>query len=312
MNSLSLSAGVILPLAIILGIGYLLRRIHLVDESALNIINRLIFYLFLPLMLFRTIYECDLSVAMDPEFLIYSAVSIIASVLLLLLIVPRIEKENSKRGVMIQGIFRSNGSIYGIPIASAMMAAEDLGLMAMLITIAVLLYNGLAVFVLERFRGGKADIKKILMGILKNPSIIAVFVGLLLRLLSIELPEILYKPINSLASVTTPLGFLVLGGSFTFASAHKNRRQLIIIVGGKLILMPLLWTGIAILMGWRGAPLLALLILTSAPTALSSFSMAKEMEGDGALAGEAVVFTSVISILTIFLWIFAYSAWGLI
>ena len=103
-----------------------------------------------------------------------------------------------------------------------------------------------------------------------------------------------------------------MGASFTFASVREHRHLLTVCLLGKLVLLPAVWLVVGALLGFKGAQLCALMIIFAAPTALTSFPMAKEMGGNSALAGEIVVFTSAFSMLTTFLWIWLLGGLGLI
>ena len=107
-----------------------------------------------------------------------------------------------------------------------------------------------------------------------------------------------------LSRVATPLSLVVLGGFFSFGAIQGYKKELLLGVVGKLVLSPLFIVPLAAVMGYRNQELVSLLIMFGSPTAVSSFTMAKQMDGDGDLAAEMVVFTTAVSVLTIFLWIF--------
>jgi len=104
----------------------------------------------------------------------------------------------------------------------------------------------------------------------------------------------------------------VLGGSFSFSAVSGYWKQLVMGVAGRLIVVPLIFMPIAIAMGFRNAELVVLMTLFASPTAVSSFTMAQQMGGDAQLAGQQVVFTSLFSVLTIFLWTFVLKTIGVI
>lgn len=304
MENLLLSFNIILPIFICIALGYLLRRIHLINDQAVSMLNKLTFKVFLPIYLFNNIYSTDLSGAFNLKLILFSISGIVALFGILMLIIPRIEKENPKRGVMIQGIFRSNFALYGLPLALSLVGEEKIGATSLLVAIAVPVYNILAVVTLESFRGGKANFVKILKGIVTNPLIIASLLGLLLYFTGLKLPSPVQKAASDLGKVATPLSLVALGGSFVFKRVGQNRKQLIITVAGKLILSPLIFTALGAAFGFRNEFLVPVLIMFGAPTAVSSFPMAEQMGGDAELAGQTVVITSAFSVLTFFVWIF--------
>ncbi|MEG2502371.1 MAG: AEC family transporter, partial [Anaerovoracaceae bacterium] len=118
MNSFSLAFSVVCPLFLMMAFGYFLRRIGLFTEDFLRRLNKLCFSVFLPTILFINVYDSDFSVSFQPGLVLFAALCVIAMFAVLMLLVPRFEKNNLRRGVMIQGIFRSNYILFGLPVAA--------------------------------------------------------------------------------------------------------------------------------------------------------------------------------------------------
>ena len=97
---------------------------------------------------------------------------------------------------------------------------------------------------------------------------------------------------------------MILGASFSFGDVGRYVKELVITLSAKLVVFPALFLVIALLLGFRDAPLAVLLTVFGAPIAVSSFTMAQQMGGDDKLAGQLVVFGSILSIGTMFLLIF--------
>ncbi len=310
MENLILSFNVVLPLFLCIMLGYFLRRIHMVDTPSLNTMNKLCFKVFLPIYLFNNIATTDLSAAFNAKLLVVAVCGLVGQFLLLMLLIPRIEKESPRRGVLIQAIFRSNFALFGLPVALSLCGTEKVGPTSILVGFTVPVFNILAVVALESFRGGKPSIKKMLKGIATNPLIIASLTGILFNILDISLPSAVQKSVTDLGGVATPLSLVALGGSFTVAKVKEYRKQLTIGVLGRLVISPLIMVTIGILVGFRNEMLIPLLIMSGAPTAVSSFPMAQQMGGDGDLAAGLVVFTSGLAILTMFVWIFVLKQMG--
>ena len=163
---------------------------------------------------------------------------------------------------------------------------------------------------LEKFRGGKVNAKRICIGVVKNPLIIGALVAFLFVLTGIKMPMVLEKTVRDVSKIATPLALIILGGSFAFSTLCFNWKSLLIIVIGKLVLVPVCFLSLGVAVGFRGVELSALLALFASPTAVSSFSMAQQMEADDELAGQIVVMTSLCSIVTIFCWISGLSHFG--
>lgn len=312
MDNLILSFNVVLPLFLCIALGYFLKRIKMYDDSTLNKINKLCFKVFLPIYLFNSVYNTDLSAVFDIRLILFAIIALLILYALLLFIIPRMEKDDKKRGVIIQAIFRSNFALFGLPVASSLCGEENIGPTSLLIGIIVPIYNVLAVITLEAFRGGKSSIKKMIKGVITNPLIIAPLIGVIFYLLHIELQTAVSKTVTDLGRVATPLSLVALGGSFAFRKVKGYAKQLMIGISGKLAIAPLLMITVAILLGFRNETLTPLMIMFGAPTAVSSFPMAQQMDADGELAGQFVVFTSGLAIFTIFVWIFTLKSFSFI
>ncbi len=312
MDNLILSFNVVLPLFLCMMLGYFLRKIHMVDTPSLNTMNKLCFKVFLPIYLFNNIANTDLSAAFNAKLLAVAILGLLGQFALLFLFIPKIEKENPRRGVLIQAIFRSNFALFGLPVALSLCSTEKIGPTSILLGFTVPVFNILAVVSLESFRGGKPSIKKMAKGIATNPLIIASLIGILFNLLDIPLIPALQKSINDLGGVATPLSLVALGGSFALEKVKEYRKQLTIGVLGRLVFSPLIMVSLGILTGFRNETLIPLLIMSGAPTAVSSFPMAQQMDGDGDLAAALVVFTSAFAILSMFVWIFVLKQVGVI
>ena len=95
-----------------------------------------------------------------------------------------------------------------------------------------------------------------------------------------------------------------------FSKARANSKLLVISVTGRLVVVPLIFLSLAVALGIRDVSLAALIAVYASPTSVSSFPMAQQMGGNGDLAGGQVVFTTVFSILTVFLWVFVLKSLG--
>lgn len=304
MDSLIISLEIVLPLFLLMAVGYVIKLTGMMNETSVKQTNKVIFKIFLPLLVFCNIYNTELAESFNSQLLLYAVAGVMIQFVLSLCLAVLLEKENSRRGVMLQGMFRSNFVLFGIPISTALFGDTAAGLASILIAVIIPLYNVLAVVSLEIFNGKRPNVGKILMGIITNPLIIGSVVGILFVVLHIPLPAPIYDTISDLSTIATPLAFVILGASFSFGDVGRYIKELFIVLGAKLLVFPALFLGIALLLGFRGAPLAVLLTVFGAPIAVSSFTMAQQMGGDDKLAGQLVVFSSILSIGTMFLLIF--------
>jgi hypothetical protein len=301
------------PFLILLGIGFLSVRLGLTDRIFMDRLNTLNFKAFFPFLMFNNIYGAKPENLPSLKLIATGALSVILLVILLVIVVPKIVKENPRRGVVIQGIFRSNFVIYGIPLTTYVFGAERSSVCGMMILIMVSIFNVTGVIVLELFReGGKVRPKQLLLGIIKNPLLQGCVAGLLFYLLQIKLPGFIATPVSSLASLATTLALVVLGANLKFEELKKNSRTISVVLVIRLILLPVVMVAFAYLIGLRGVELFLILMIFGTPVATSSYPMAQNMGGDGQLAGQLVFVSTVASLATIFLFIFALSRLGLL
>lgn len=306
MDSIQLAFEVVFPLFFMMAVGYGVRRAGWVDDASVNAMNRLAFRVFLPILVFLNIYQSNLEKVITKDTMLLIGVvwfCVLLAIGLSMVIFRKKVPDIKKRSVMTQGIYRGNLVLFGIPVAMTMGGSEAVAKAAVLIATVIPLFNFAAVILLERARSGKADVKKMLVQICKNPLIIASVLGICACALQVKLPDFLESPLQSLANVATPLAFVILGASLKLGDFRKNGRVLLIVSLGKLVIVPAIAFTLAVGLGFQGSELIAMIGALASPTAVSSFSMAKEMDVEGELAGQIVAFTSVMSIVTIFLWV---------
>ncbi|MGE5630760.1 MAG: AEC family transporter, partial [Caulobacteraceae bacterium] len=309
MDNLTLAINVVFPLFFMMVAGYVMRIKNLVDDHSLNIMNKIIFRVFMSILLFLNIYKMDVTEALNKDnlFLILLLyIAIISAFLISIAVLPKFVKDKKKCSVMIQGLVRGNSILFGIPIVASIYGDDHIGTVSLLAAYLIPLFNILGVTVLEMYRGGKVSIKKVLLGIVKNPTIIASTLAFLFIIIGIKIPGLILSPLESMSKVTTPLAFIVLGGTFDFKMLCNNAKYLTAVAVGKLIIIPAIVFYIAYNLGIGNEDMVAILGVMTSPVAIASFTMAKEMDADGELAGQIVITTSIASIATIFIWVYLF------
>lgn len=243
----------------------------------------------------------------------YAVVSVLLLFAVLLWLTPRLVKRPEQQSVVIQGIYRSNYVILGIPIVGNIYKGGDIATITMLIAIIVPLFNLLAVYLFERFNGqNQHNPLKMLGGIIRNPLIIATALGMLYTLAGVQFPGFLNDTLADLAGITIPLALLILGADLDLNLQNTQVRELTAVTCCKLLVVPLLFLPPAIALGFRGQALASLLAMYASPAAVSGYIMAQNANADHHLAGQIVVITSVLSCLTLFIWIAALRELALI
>ncbi|NLY35775.1 MAG: AEC family transporter [Tissierellia bacterium] len=304
MNNLIDTFVTIFPLVLYMLVGVGVKKAKILDDSAMQQINSLVFRLFLPLSIFNNIYSSELGDVNPGPVVLYALIFNVVLFILAWIYFARFEKIRARRGVMIQASFRSNFVLFGMSLSMLLLDGTGTGIIEILLAVIIPLFNVMAVLALQYYGEEKTSPAKILRGILVNPLIIAVLIGLLVKTGGIVIPSYLKGPIASMGEIASPLALIVLAGQFNFHQSADYMSELIIGVSVRLIIVPVLALLGAILLGFRGEVLIAYLALFASPLAVSSYTMAQQIGGDHELAGQVLVYTTVFCSFTIFAFIF--------
>ncbi len=300
---------------LLLATGKLARKTNLLTSESTDRLNALVFKIFLPVSIFKNVYNSSVSDVFDKKLIAFGIISVTLCFLLLILLTSGCKNRKS-RGVLIQGIYRSNFLIFGLPVAESFYPDGSLsGKASVLIAIIVPLFNGLAVIALEMFKENKQSGMKTFLNILKNPLIIGSalgFVALFLKEAGFLLPDAVYKTVSDLSAAATPLALIALGASLDFSKIKGESKYLIWGLLGKLVLSPAVFIGAAALLGFRDRELAIILSMFASPASVSSYTMAQQMGADDDLAAELVVIGTAVSLITVFLWVSLIASSGLI
>jgi len=315
MDSFLLSFNLVFPMFLLLATGKLSRKTNLLTSESTDRLNALVFKIFLPVSIFKNVYNSSVSDVFDKKLIAFGIISVTLCFLLLILLTSGCKNRKS-RGVLIQGIYRSNFLIFGLPVAESFYPDGSLsGKASVLIAIIVPLFNGLAVIALEMFKENKQSVMKTFLNILKNPLIIGSalgFVALFLKEAGFLLPDAVYKTVSDLSAAATPLALIALGASLDFSKIKGESKYLIWGLLGKLVLSPAVFIGAAALLGFRDRELAIILSMFASPASVSSYTMAQQMGADDDLAAELVVIGTAVSLITVFLWVSLIASSGLI
>ena len=318
MDSFIFAINAVLPIVITVLIGYVLKRIGIMNDTFSKSANKLVFKLFLPSMLFLNVFKINNFSFSDVGYIFYVVAAVVMIFILAIPLVIAVTKKNERRGVLLQCCFRSNFALIGIPIAQSLFGDEGVVVATLLSAVAITLFNILAVISLSIFSSEKScfSIKKVLLDIIKNPLIQSIFAGLLALIIKNVFGYIdftfestpIYKALQYLSSVATPMSLLVLGAQFEFSAIKTLKKEIVFGTAFRVAVVPLMAIGTALLLGcFDGAHFAAFIAVFATPVAVSSVPMSQEMGGDVSLAGQLVVWTTIFSSLSVFVCSFALS-----
>lgn len=322
MESFFYSINATVPIFLVMILGGIIKKLDIIDDHFVNKANKYVFLVALPAMLFKDIAQSNVKTDFDIRFVLFCMIVTTICFVVIWLLSELFMKDDTMIGSFVQGSFRSSAAILGLAFIQNMYS--DTGMAPLMIVAAVPLYNIYSVIVLtfkarkENENGNlvevsKSDnIRKACVNIVKNPIIIAIFLGLPFAIFDIEFPAIIDKTISSVAATATPIALIVIGAGFEGRKAIKKITPTIIGSAIKLVLQAGIFLPVAIWMGFRNQELMAILIMLASPSTVSCYIMAKNMNNDEVLSSSIIVLTTLLSSITLTAWIFVLRMGGFI
>ncbi len=317
MDALLFAINAVMPIIIMVALGYMLKRTGFINEQFSLTANKLVFRVCLPCALFLGVYRIQAAADISLGFVLYAVLAEAAVVLISLPCIIAMCRRRERRGVLLQAAFRSNFALLGLPLAGALAGEGGVAGASLLSVVYIPMINILSVIVLSVYGNTKKSPspKSIIAEILKNPLIRGVLAGVgvlcvraLLEMHSVGFRlsdiSVVYKTIETLSSMATPMALLVLGARFEFSAVSELKREIILGTFLRTVFAPLFGIGIAFLFfrdSFTGAHFAAFVCAFATPVAVASVPMSQEMGGDFRLAGQLVVWTTLVSSLTLFL-----------
>ncbi|WP_374044805.1 AEC family transporter [uncultured Oscillibacter sp.] len=302
------------PVFSMMVLGYLLHnKTRLLDSRFADCLNTFVFQVALPVQLFQNLATSDFHTIWNGGVVVFCFVTSLLSILLLLGL-SFLLRETGLRAEFIQAGYRGSQALLGTALMQNIYGSS--GPLALVLIGAVPLYNVAAVLLLTLMvPGGRLDRKalgKAAKGIVTNPIILGIAVGLLWSLLKIPQPVILQRSVSSLAATATPLGLLALGASIEPRKVLGCWKPTVVSSVFKLLVFGALFLPVAIHLGYRGEVLVVILIMLASPATVSCFNMARSMGHEGTLSAGTVVLTTVCSAFTFTLWLYILRTLALI
>ena len=314
MENLIFSLNATIPIFLMMLLGMLFRKLGWMDEVFAAKMNKFVFLVPLPVLLFEQLATVDFSEVWDIKFILFcfvvTAISITISTLISLL-----WKDRSVKGEFIQATYRSSAALLGIAFIQNIYGT--VGMAPLMIIGSVPLYNIMAVVVLSVFKPGnnsfdKALVKKTLKGIATNPIIIGIVVGFVWSALKLPMPLILHKTVSSIGATATPMGLMSMGATFEMKKATSKMKPTLVAVFMKLIGFCAIFLPVAAMLGFRNEQLIAILVMLGSATTVSSFVMARSMGHEGTLSSGVIMMTTLLSAFTLTMWLDVLRSFGLV
>lgn len=314
MENLIFSLNATIPIFLMMLLGMLFRKLGWMDEVFAAKMNKFVFLVPLPVLLFEQLATVDFSEVWDIKFILFcfvvTAISITISTVISLL-----WKDRSIKGEFIQATYRSSAALLGIAFIQNIYGT--VGMAPLMIIGSVPLYNVMAVVVLSFFKPGnnsfdKVLVKKTLKGIVTNPIIIGIVAGFVWSALKLPMPLILHKTVSSIGATATPMGLMSMGATFEMKKATSKMKPTLVAVFMKLIGFCAIFLPVAAMLGFRNEQLIAILVMLGSATTVSSFVMARSMGHEGTLSSGVIMMTTLLSAFTLTMWLDVLRSFGLV
>ena len=314
MSNLLFSLNIVLPIFLLILMGFLLKNRGLLTPEFRSKATTLVFYYSLPATLFLDVSSSDIRSAFHARFVLYAVISSLLVFGLAWFLSLRFLKDRSQISATVHGSFRGNFAYVGLAVCHSLVSSENLTAAVMVITFVIPLYNVLAILVLSYYdpSGKKPSGKEILLSLIKNPLILAILLGIPFSLFRIGIPTVFEKTLSYLGQLATPLALLLIGANLMPETFTKKPRGIFLATCIKIVAAPLLFTLLALPFGFSPEELATLFTLHAVPSAVNSYIMTERMGGDAELGAGIVMATSLFSVITLTIGIFLLKTFGLV
>ena len=314
MENLIFSLNATVPIFMMMVLGYIFRKIGWMDDEFAVKLNRFVFLVPLPVLVFEDLATVSFEEVWDGKFVMFCFWVTMISILLVTGL-SYIWKKQSIQGEFIQASYRSSAAILGIAIIQNIYG--NAGMAPLMLIACVPTYNIMAVIVLSLFKPNQQGLSKELMkqtlkGIVTNPIIIGIVVGFFWSAFRIPMPSVLEKTVSNLGALASPLGLMAMGASFDLEKAFAKVKPALVATFLKLVGFVMMFLPLAVQFGFREEELVAILVMLGSATTVSCYVMARNMEHEGVLTSSVVMLTTMFSAFTLTAWLFVLRSFGLI
>lgn len=314
MENLIFSLNATVPVFAMIILGMLFKKIGIIDDVFASRMNKFVFLIPLPVLLFKDLATLDFNTIWDTKFVLFCFFITILCILIVTLL-SFLLKNKQNQGEFIQASYRSSAALLGIALIQNVYGKATMA--PLMIIGSVPLYNIMAVVVLSFFSPERKGLSKevwlkTIKGILTNPILIGIVVGILWSLLHLPMPTMLDKTVTSIGNVATPLGLMAMGATFNYKEALGDLKPALCVSFIKLFGFCAIFLPLAIYLGFQGEQLISILVMLGSATTVSCYVMAKNMGHTGILTSTVVMLTTIFSGFSITMWLYILKGMGLL
>ncbi len=304
---------IVIPVFAVMVLGFLLKRLHFIDDGFIAQTNRLLFVVLLPLLLFYKIGTSDFLNNFNGK-LVGGAVLTIAVGFFLAYAYTTLRRYSpAKQGSFCQGSFRGNLAYVGLAVVFNAYGEEGLTRASILMGFMVPALNFFSILslLLPHHQYTPNGYGKLIKEIVLNPLIIASFAGIAWSFAAIPFPALLDRSLNIATNMTLPLALVAIGGGFSLEALKGDVVRASIAASIKLVWLPLIGALILYLLDVTNLDLSIGVLMIGTPTAMVSYVMASQLKGDIALASSIIMLTTLCSIFTFVIALYLLSFFSL-
>lgn len=314
MENLIFSLNATVPVFAMIILGMFFKKLGIIDDVFASKMNKFVFLIPLPILLFKDLATLDFNAIWDTKFVLFCFFITIFSILIVT-ILSFLLKNKKNQGEFIQASYRSSAALLGIALIQNVYGKATMA--PLMIIGSVPLYNIMAVIVLSFFSPERKGLSKevwlkTIKGILTNPILIGIVVGILWSLLHLPMPTMLDKTVTSIGNVATPLGLMAMGATFNYKEALGDLKPALCVSFIKLFGFCAIFLPLAIYLGFQGEQLISILVMLGSATTVSCYVMAKNMGHTGILTSTVVMLTTIFSGFSITMWLYILKGMGLL
>ena len=299
LDNFLFSLNVVVPVFVVMLLGYILKKREVITPGFLASGNKIVYYIGLPALLFRGVYNTNIGEFIDARFITFTVITSVAAFFIIWGVSAIFLKEKTVLASFAQGAYRGSFALLGTPLIINLAGDAGMARAALVMVFVVPFFNVFSILALAPCTGEKLGAFKIIWTVIKNPSNIMIAIGIVLAVFDIPLPVMVNGAINTTANLATPLALLCLGGGMTFHGFDAKFKYAMIGSGIKVAVMPLIFIVLAVVFGFRDYDLAVIVMLFGVPSAVVGYAMAAQMGGDTYIAGTIVVFSTIMSAVTL-------------
>jgi malonate transporter len=286
----------VLPDFLLILIGWLLYHRFGFDRQFFTGLEKLIYYVLFPALLFQSILRVPISLETASDLFLATLSVLAVGVILSALAKPLLKPRAIDLASTMQCGFRFNTFI-GLSLAPAVAGASGQAKMALVIGLAIPVVNFIAVYNLAHYQG-----KRVGLELLRNPLLISTVLGLICNFAGLTLPTTVDTLLGRLGAAAIALGVLCIGPNLNWQGLHQKTGLVLWMVVVKLMLLPIAAWLIALAFGLGQTGVQVMVLFASLPCATASYLLTVRMGGNAQLVSVLITITTLLSALTIPVW----------